>query len=58
MDDIVLIGVDSEHLESALREGLAQGERLVSFGTDFWTEDARENPARSRAGPFGDARFC
>ncbi|HEY8870302.1 MAG TPA: hypothetical protein VIM30_13055 [Candidatus Limnocylindrales bacterium] len=44
MTEAVLIGVDIEHLKSAFDGGLGQGERLVSFGTDFWSEDARENP--------------
>lgn len=44
MDDSVLIGADLEHLESAHQNGLGQGNRVVSFGTDFWTEDAGSSP--------------
>jgi hypothetical protein len=44
MTEAVLIGVDEEHLKSAADEGLGVGERRVSFGTDFWTENSRENP--------------
>ncbi len=36
--DVVLAGVDLEHLRSALVEGLGTRERPVSFGTNAWPE--------------------
>lgn len=42
-EDVVLAGVDEEHLRSAA-EQIEAGWPLVSFGTDFWVEDARERP--------------
>jgi hypothetical protein len=44
MSSAVLLAVDREHLLSALDGGLGTRHRAVSFGTDFWTEDSRENP--------------
>lgn len=32
------MGVDREHLESAVREGLGRGGRLVSFGTEIYPD--------------------
>jgi hypothetical protein len=43
-EQVVLMAVDWEHLDQARRDGLGRDGRLVSFGTDFWSEDARDNP--------------
>lgn len=34
----LLMGVDREHLESALEHGLGRGDRLPSFGTQIYPE--------------------
>jgi hypothetical protein len=44
MADALLTVVHREHLVSAMQHGLGSNGRLVSFGTDFWSEDARANP--------------
>jgi hypothetical protein len=36
--DAILMGVDREHLESAVQGGLGRGDRLVSFGTEVYPD--------------------
>ena len=38
MTQVVLMGVDREHLESAVDAGLGTADRPVSFGTSLWPE--------------------
>jgi len=38
MMQVVLAGIDLEHLESAVGAGLGQGDRPVSFGTNAWPD--------------------
>ena len=41
MTEVILVGVDLEHLDSALKDGLGTTDRPVSFGTSLWPAPAR-----------------